>query len=138
MLFKDFSDIEFAKLLIVVEKYDIPCFDLIKELEEYNVPVKLVSELVNTQRYEYGLNYENHTDYKSILLDKVVSGKDYCFKCENLRLVLSSLVVTIKYDKTGSIFSDVVKLVKRGEKFLSFKIDYKYNTKKYVDTFNSL
>lgn len=139
-MFSDFSDKEFAKLLVISEElYSLDCKELVTRLEKKEIPYDIVSKMVNIQREEYNLNIVNHSSYRDIKLDNVISGREYHFKSENLKLVLSSMVAELPYIQNMKGFSDeniisICKITRKGEKFLSFKIGFKYDTKIYLNT----
>ncbi|MGV3076479.1 hypothetical protein ACEE21_15500 [Clostridium baratii] len=128
-MFGDFSDKDFALVLMSVENYNKSCSDLVKMAEDKEIPLYLVSSLTNVQRIEYDLPVVKHTHFRDLLLDTVISGNKYFFNSENLKLSLATLVTV--YD--GSV-KDVCRIMKEVKKFLSFKINYNYEISEYVKT----
>lgn len=131
-MFGDFSDKDFALVVVSVDNYDRSCMDLVSRLRDMDIDYKLISDLVNVQRCEYGLDKVNHKDYKAILLDKVVSGSDYFFKCQNLKVILCTLV-TVYSNDNGLNADHIIKIVKNVRKFVSFKINFNFDISKYCD-----
>lgn len=130
-MFHDFSDEDFAKLLVAVENYNLSCLGLVSEAEGKGIPIELVSRLVNIQRKEYNLEVVDHSSYKDVKLDTVVSGNDYFFKSENLKLALAT-IVTVNGNK--GIDSDYTcKIMREVKKFLSFKISYNFGILGYYE-----
>lgn len=132
-MFGDFSDKDFALMLLSVDNFDRSCLDLVNLTKDRGVPLKMVSELVNIQRNEYGLHYIEHTSYRDLSLDTVVSGREYFFNSEKLRLTLSTLV-TMCGDGRAIDIDNICKIMREVSKFLSFKINYKYDISEYIET----
>lgn len=132
-MFGDFSDKDFALMLLSVDNYDKSCLDLVNLTKDRGVPLEIVSELVNLQRVEYGLYYVNHNSFKDLSLDIVVSGKEYFFNAEKLRLTLATLATMYKGGKDIDI-DNICKIMREVRKFLSFKINYKYDISEYIET----
>lgn len=132
-MFGDFSDKDFALMLLSVDNFDRSCLDLVNLTKDRRVPLKMVSELVNIQRNEYGLPYIEHTSYRDLSLDTVVSGKEYFFNSEKLRLTLSTLVTMCGSGRAIDI-DNICKIMREASKFLSFKINYKYDISEYIET----
>lgn len=132
-MFGDFSDKDFALMLLSVDNFDRSCLDLVNLTKDRGVPLKMVSELVNIQRNEYGLPYIEHTSYRDLSLDTVVSGREYFFNSEKLRLTLSTLV-TMCGDGRAIDIDNICKIMREVSKFLSFKINYKYDISEYIET----
>lgn len=128
-MFGDFSDKDFAFVLMSVENYNKSCADLASIARDKGIPLYLVSSLVNVQRMEYDLPVVKHTYFRELLLDTVVSGNKYFFNSENLKLSLATLVTV--YD--GGI-ENVCRIMKEVKKFLSFKINYSYEISEYEKT----
>ncbi len=132
-MFGDFDDRDFAKLLLAVESYSRGCLSLVKEAKDKKIPLNLVSQLVNLQRKGYDLSYVNHSSYRDLQLDPVVSGKEYFFNSENLKLALATLI-TINSDGTDNIDREYTcKIMKEVKKFLSFKIKFNFNIIEYCE-----
>lgn len=131
-MFYDFSDKDFSLVMLSRDTFnELSCRDLVNTLKERGVNPCIVSKLVNVQRTKYNLDEVTHSDYKSILLDTVVSGRDYFFKCEGLRIILSCMVTTSKegvvdIDSIAKISKEVVRLV-------SFKTNHKYGIGEYIE-----
>ena len=132
-MFGDFSDRDFAKLLLAVENYNIDCLGLVNAAKDKDVSLELVSQLVNLQREEYDLSKVEHSSFRDIVLDTVVSGNKYFFNSENLKLALATLI-TIKEKGNSSFDSEYVcKIMKEVKKFLSFKIKFSFEITKYCE-----
>ena len=132
-MFGDFTDKDFALMLLSVDNYDKSCLDLVNLTKDRGVPLKMVSELVNLQRKEYNLSYADHTSFRDLSLDIIVSGKEYFFNSEKLRLTLATLATMYKDGKDTDI-DNICKIMREVRKFLSFKINYKYDISEYIET----
>lgn len=132
-MFGDFSDKDFALAVMSAENYNKSCKDLVNMAEDKGVPLYLVSSLTNVQRMEYGLRIVKHSHFKDLLLDTVISGNEYFFNSENLKLSLATLVTV----HDGSIRVDVenvCRIMKEVKKLLSFKINHNYEISEYEKT----
>jgi len=130
-VFHDFSDEDFAILLQAIENYSMSCLGLVNEAEGKGVPIELISRLVNIQRKEYDLEVINHSSYKDVKLDTVVSGSEYFFKSENLKLVLAT-TTSVKGNR-GNRYDYICKIMKEVKKFLSFKTNYNFSIVEYYE-----
>lgn len=132
-MFGDFSDKDFALVIMSVERYNQSCTDLVNLTKDKEIPLSLVSSLVNIQRKQYNLHDMRHTTHRDLLLDVVISGSKYFFNSENLRLVLATLVTMCSSNKTIDV-EDICRITREVKKFLSFKINYTYDISMYIET----
>lgn len=126
-MLSDFNDRDFAFILLSVENYSKSCLELVNATKEKRIPLYIISELVNIQRAQYGLGVIRHISHKDLQLDAVVSGSKYFFHSENLKLVLSTLIVVGIED-----IDNTCKILMGVEKMLSFKISYTYDISNYI------
>lgn len=131
-MFGDFSDKDFAQVILSVENYDLGCKNLVDLAKDKGIPLELISSLVNIQRKEYNLYSVSHADYRDILLDEVVSGNKYFFNSENLKLILAT-IVTLCDDGNSIDIKHICRIAKEVKKFLSFKINFSYEISEYLE-----
>lgn len=124
---------EFGLVLVSCERYDIGCVDLVKLASDRGIPLSVVSSFVNVQREKYNLDTVNHSSYKDLLLDTVVSGKEYFFKCENLKAALATLVTVFSDEGTVDVTS-ISRIMKGVAKNLTFTSTYQFDVDDYIDS----
>lgn len=132
-MISDFSDKDFAFVIKSIENYDKSCSELVQLAHDRNVPLHVISSLVNVQRMEYVLPVVRHDDIRDLLLDKVVSDSKYFFNSENLRLSLATLVSTHK-GGTRIDFDMVKRVMEEVKRILSVKIAFTYEISEYLRT----
>lgn len=130
-MFLDFSDREFAIVLISVDGYSLGCVNLVNTAKDKGVPLDIVSSFVNIQRRQYNLPESHHMEYRDILLDTVVSGNTYFSGSENLRLALATLVSAFDEGSKEIDGEYICRIIRGVEKFLSFKINYSFDIDEY-------
>lgn len=128
----DFSDRDFFLVMQSVENYNRSCLELIKINRDRGLSLGMLSSLVCVQRAEYGLEELYYSSYRGLLMDSVVSGAEYFFSAENLRLVLSVLVAV--YEGVGSCldYECICRICMGAGKVLSFSTGFRYDVTSYL------
>lgn len=124
----DFTNEDFARIVLCIKNYEEGCESLIKLAREKEVPLDLISDFVNVQRGEYCLPLCIHLQYREVLLDSVVVDNKYMFKPQNLRVALSTIVSL--YDITDINY--ICKIMKQTARFLSLETNYRFNMNEYI------
>ena len=136
-LFRSFDDEDFVRVMLVNSQREMEAIELVEKLEERRFPLVIVSRLVNVQRGIYDLPCNTHRSYCEIKEDAVVVLVDE-FNSEDLKLVLSALVVELRFMRRTKDFKvkmdlgKVINNIRNSSKYLSSWNNFNYNTEEFI------